>query len=161
MKTLKYKAYDWVNEDDLHFRSHHTYLYFIQPGIVKDARDYDWHYLTRQFNSIGISKLAPPILYLASFNIPGCISSINYVKISTIVAKPLQIKNNVFFLKDLLYYIIFSYTTSIAYTLKFQHYYTYTIMLISCNFLTFPIIRLRFFAYKIYFIRCIRYAAEP
>ena len=77
-----------------------------------------------------------------------CISSINYVKISTIVAKPLQIKNNVFFLKDLLYYIIFSYTTSIAYTLKFQHYYTYTIMLISCNFLTFSIIRLRFFAIR-------------
>ena len=47
---------------------------YIQPGIVKDAGYYDRHYLTRQFNSIGISKLAPPILYLASFNIPGCTS---------------------------------------------------------------------------------------
>ena len=50
---------------------------YIQPGIVKDARDYDRHYLTRQFNSIGISKLAPPILYLASFNIPGCMYKVS------------------------------------------------------------------------------------
>ena len=45
----------------------------IQLGIVKDARDYDRHYLTRQFNSIGISKLALPILYLASFKIPPAV----------------------------------------------------------------------------------------
>ena len=49
----------------------------IQLGIVKDARDYDRHYLTRQLNSIGISKLAPPILYLASFNIPGCMYKVS------------------------------------------------------------------------------------